>query len=321
MECALALDVPSPKTRCSGPYDTFVLSPRNLLPKSLPPKSPTSTTRPSPLSNPPVNAGPSPCPVPPPSPIRPLNIVKGKERVTSPPSNKPPSPLPATQSFSVDSPPKAERSETHPTPALSSSPPFSVVRRSCSSLSLHHHSRSRSRLSLQGRRSGETDTSHSTDTRTNTTSPPPFGSPPSRSLLGRNGSLRSKLSLPTLRIRSEKLVSQENGSPRSPTSSVANSEQDQRTVQVNDAEFEMVMPLSPVPSANEDGFSLPPPSPINPDRSLRIGSRTFSVTSSTSTGTRLRAGPVPTGVQPLLTPTKPPASPATAEAYRKRELN
>ncbi|THH28126.1 hypothetical protein EUX98_g6054 [Antrodiella citrinella] len=137
-------------------------------------------------------------------------------------------------------------------------------------------------------------------------------------------SLRSKLSLPTLRIRSEKQASTDIGSPRSPTSSVATSEQDQRTVQVNEAEFEMVMPsgsLSPIPSATEDGFGLPPPSPINPDHSLRTGSPTLSVTSSTSANTRLRVAPTPTGTQPSPSPSKPPASPATAEAYRKRELN
>lgn len=92
-------------------------------------------------------------------------------------------------------------------------------------------------------------------------------------------------------------------------------------VQIKDAEFELVMPnngpLSPVQSATEDGFGLPPPSPINPD-SLRANSPAMSVASSNSTGTRLRAPP---SSQPLGSSAKPPASPGTAEAYRKRELN
>lgn len=87
-------------------------------------------------------------------------------------------------------------------------------------------------------------------------------------------------------------------------------------MQVQDAEFELVMPasgpLSPIMgSTTEETFGLPPPSPLHAD-SLRANSPAFSVTSSNSA----RAP----GLQPLASPAKPPPSPGTAEAYRKREL-
>ena len=98
---------------------------------------------------------------------------------------------------------------------------------------------------MQGRPSLDTDASHTSDSRSLLVSPTPFASSGS--------SLRSKLSMPTLKIRGLERPSMHE--ERSPTLSLAPSDiSEQPTVSVKDMNFELVKPTgsSQLASISED---------------------------------------------------------------------
>ena len=202
---------------------------------------------------------------------------------------------------------------TEPTPEPSA--PTRHLRHSRSSIS-HKGSTTRdlspqSRGSMQGRRSGDTDISHYSDARSVVS--PAFSPPLSTVPLGRSGSLRSKLSLPTLRIRSSDRPPED---IRSPTASLTPSEE-QRTVQVKDMDFELVQPTNALSPSNDD--IVPPlPSPVRADHSafLRAGSpalSTLSVSTSRSRKTSTLTG------SPVMQANKSLEG-NDIEAHRRREL-
>lgn len=298
-----------------------------VAPHATSPKSPIKSS-PSPLSRPPIIASQKSVPPDeqklqqktPPSPeSRTFQHKHSASQTTlpaSPKSDVHPSPL-ATNIPTVANPsPQPELSQSPPLRSSpeairipSRSPP--VIRHSRSSLSGKRYSgreTSPSRSSIQGRRSGETDSDGQS-----VTSPPLLGSPPSSGHLGRSGSLRSKLSLPTLRIRNSERSFQYDG--LSPTLSIPPSENDLRMVQIQDTDFELVKPVV-VSSPKEDSF--PPPSPINPDSSLRVGSPALSLLSGSNTALA-RTPPSPPVTQTSSVPTKP-LDTADVEAHRQREL-
>ncbi|KAI0070101.1 RabGAP/TBC [Panus rudis PR-1116 ss-1] len=141
-------------------------------------------------------------------------------------------------------------------------------------------------------------------------SSPPTGTVP----LGRSGSLRSKLSLPTLRIRNTERVHPDE---RSPTSSLTPTE-DSRTVQVKDTDFELVKPTISIPGDD----SPVPPSPLYAESSSILGrsnSPAFSVISSITSRSRAHPPPNPSGPSVITAPTAPTDA-AEIEAHRQREL-
>ncbi|CAL1697402.1 unnamed protein product [Somion occarium] len=174
-----------------------------------------------------------------------------------------------------------------------------------------------SRASTQGRRSFDTDASHYSDARSVVS--PTFGSPPLASVpLGRSGSLRSKLSLPTLRIRNLDRSQQDQ---RSPTSSLSPSEQDQRTVQVKDTDFELVKPTLPtlsLASVNEDSLPLPQPSPIRAESSSMLRADSPALSTLSASTSRSRPGPN-LQASPVLAANKK-LDLGDVEAHRQREL-
>lgn len=215
--------------------------------------------------------------------------------------------VPPSGSSQPSPPISGPTSPTSPTRSIPRSPP--VIRQSRSSLSgrrLSGRETSPSRSSIQGRLSGDTDS----DGR-----PSVFGgSPPSSGPLGRNGSLRSKLSLPTLRIRNSERERSSSMDIHSPTLSLSPSEGDLRTVQIKDTDFELVQPVAAqvLNSPKDDLFSIPPSPTINRDSFARSGSPAQS--SITAPAPRPRVAPL------SLTPAPSKPIDTDVEAHRQREL-
>lgn len=149
------------------------------------------------------------------------------------------------------------------------------------------------------------------------TSPGPYAAP------SVSHSLKSKLSLPTLKIRgSDRSVHSGERSPTlSITPSMSPSENQTETpkVQIKDVDFELVKP-SGLSVIDEDHMSSPLPSPIRPDgMSLRASSPAFSTFSAMSSRTAPPLSQAPE--TPPAVPTDPKAPAAQdVEAHRQREL-
>lgn len=135
-------------------------------------------------------------------------------------------------------------------------------------------------------------------------------------------SLRSKLSLPTLKIRggSERFATIE---VQSPTVSIAMSEaqSEQPTVQIKDVDFELVSPSQQLTIIDEDPSMSPLPSPARMDvfSMLRAASPVTSMKSASSARTALtqqaaKDPPV------LMSPPTQPVDTQQVEAHRQREL-
>lgn len=277
------------------------LSQNNIVASPITPtmKSPTITKVPSsPLAAPPVLAS--------------RSSDSNLTRTDSQSEGTPLSPL----SIHHPSSPVVPKNEVPYEPPSGPSAPARHLRHSRSSIS-HKASNLRdlspqSRGSMQGRRSGDTDISHYSDARSLVS--PTFSPPLSTVPLGRSGSLRSKLSLPTLRIRSSSDRPPED--MRSPTSSLSPSEE-QRTVQVKDMDFELVQPTTAL-SPSTDDISQPLPSPVRADHSsfLRAGSPALSTLSASTSRSKpnsmLTASPVMQANKNL--------EGSDIEAHRQREL-
>ena len=152
--------------------------------------------------------------------------------------------------------------------------------------------------------------------------------------MGSTSSLRSKLSLPALKIKGHERGFPPSIDEKSPTLSVTPSESfslaisEQPTVHVKDMDFEMVTPAQQLVVVNGDGEDvgspLPSPSKLEPGGSVRSSSPAVS----TGSGMSSRAGgqpliPVPSPPQAQVIPS-PPSSKVTdsqdVEAHRQREL-
>ncbi|KAI0682502.1 RabGAP/TBC [Cytidiella melzeri] len=133
-------------------------------------------------------------------------------------------------------------------------------------------------------------------------------------------SLRSKLSLPTLKIRGGERSSHTD--ERSPTLSVNQSEvlAEQPTVHVKDVDFELVIPsVQQLTIIDEDPPMSPLASPVRPDigNALRSSSPALSILSGFSSRTKSGQTALPQQ------PSSPPASSPDlqdVEAHRQREL-
>jgi TBC1 domain family member 10 len=200
-------------------------------------------------------------------------------------------------------------SPVSPPSPLKIHPTRSVLRHSRSSTLSSRQStgrdRSPSRSSLQGRKSGETDVPQQND----------ITSVPNAM------SLRSKLSLPALKIKGgERLIQSGEGSP---TLSVTPSESlvEQPRVQIKDVDFELVNPsVQQMMLVEGDPSTSPLPSPAHLDgvSSFRSPSPVLSILSGVST----RVLP---SIQAVI-PQQPSSPPMTSlelqdvEAHRQREL-
>ncbi|KAF7798221.1 hypothetical protein EIP86_009438 [Pleurotus ostreatoroseus] len=297
-------------------------------PPLSPPVSPRVPS--SPLAQPPVNA-PSVAEMRPvssttearqPSPN--LSLGQASSVLTSPTLTSPTlPPEPPTARPVLRQVSSSSSGHSTPGPSTPVSPtkhrPFHVLRHSRSSTLSHRPSGSssrdlspQSRSSMQGRRSGETDASHASEARSILVSPTPSAP---------TVSLRSKLSLPTLKIKVNDRVSQHED--RSPTLSVTPSDySDQPTVSVKDMNFELVKPVASLASISEDPLRSPPlPSPgVRSEfgSSLRPGSPATSMLSASSGRTSTTQAPEPVRRTPSIGP-KPP-EPQEVEAHRQREL-
>ncbi|KAI0344356.1 TBC-domain-containing protein [Trametopsis cervina] len=257
--------------------------------------------------------------------LMPLPPISGPTQVITPtsPPQSPRSGVPTTTNTFSSIMPDPERIQSPTSPIVTSvSPPTSpisplkthpgrnVLRHSRSSTFSSRQSAARdqspSRASMQGRQSAETETSHKNDGE-RTTSPTTYTT-----------SLRSKLSLPTLKIRGGERAAPVDD--RSPTLSVTPIEPapDQPTVHVKDTDFTLVNPtVQQLTIIDEDPSTSPLPSPARFDTSPSV--RTSSPTFSIASGPSLRAIRDLPQKQPTLVPTKR-ADSQDVEAHRQREL-
>ncbi|KAJ3548368.1 hypothetical protein NM688_g5306 [Phlebia brevispora] len=179
---------------------------------------------------------------------------------------------------------------------------------------------------MQGRRSGDTDHSAVNDLRVNGVSPTPYTNPQmsGSAPLAQTSTLRSKLSLPTLKIRANDRPMQHED--RSPTLSVTPSDySDQPTVSVKDLNFELVKPTGQLASISEDPLRSPPlPSPSirgEAGSSLRAESPALSMLSASSGRTGMAQPPEPVKrYTPSIGPGPKVADTQDIEAHRQREL-
>lgn len=182
---------------------------------------------------------------------------------------------------------------------------------------------------MQGRQSIESEGSHRSEVRS-VVSPVPSLSPPIPQ------TLRSKLSLPTLKIKSsDRSIHSVQSEERSPTLSIAPSvatsvapsmapsenQADRSRVQIKDVDFELVKPSGQLSVIEEDRSSSPLPSPIRPEvaSSLRAASPAFSMFSGIST----RTGPAAAASRsnaPAAVTSENKESKEDVEAHRQREL-
>jgi TBC1 domain family member 10 len=156
----------------------------------------------------------------------------------------------------------------------------------------------------RGKTSISVEGSNNDDVRMQVTSPPPV--PASGSLLGRTGSLRSKISLSALRTKSLRDDKQQDDGPR-----------EGETVQVKDMDFELIRPSVSRPRASED-------SNANSKSAASEGRPSYLRVDSPATSTSGTSGPR-SPVSPSI-PTLPGVGVATGmnvgavEAHRAREL-
>lgn len=163
------------------------------------------------------------------------------------------------------------------------------------------------------RPSAESDRSYHSDARS-LASPVSYGTPPMPH------TLRTKLSLPALKIRgSDRSVNQDQPSPTLSTLSITPSE-DKPRVQIKDVDFELVkLAGQQLAIIDEDTSSPVPPSPLRLDvASLRASSPAFSTISGISSRTAppsVQPDPLPRVVSEVQ-----PSEPHDVEAHRQREL-
>jgi TBC1 domain family member 10 len=161
---------------------------------------------------------------------------------------------------------------------------------------------------LRGKTLNGVESSNHGDARSQVISPPP--APASGSLLGRNGSLRSKISLSALRARSSRDDKQQDNGLR-----------ESETVQVMDLDFELVRPSLARPPASEDSSANGASSGSEGRPSyLRVDSPATSMTSGTS-GPRSPVSPsIPTMPPGGTIRTAARTSAGAVEAHRALEL-